>query len=854
MSKDFLVELGTEELPPKALLTLARAFRDGIVDGLAAADLGFGDARFYAAPRRLAVQVAGIDESSPDKEIVSWGPPVKIAIDSEGSPTKAGQAFASKNGLDPASLADYVENDGSQDKLCLRRTEAGVATGELLGGIVTAALDGLPIPKRMRWGAKRVEFVRPAHWLVMLFGDEVVDAEVLSLQAGRNSRGHRFHSHGEVPIQSPASYCDDLRAARVIADFDERRQLIADGVAREAAAQGGNAVIEADLLDEVTALNEWPVPLLGRFEERFLKVPPEALISSMKEHQKYFHVVDDAGKLLPMFVTVANIDSLAPEKVVAGNEKVIRPRLSDAAFFYETDSKHSLVERREQLRSIVFQEKLGSIFDKTARIAALAGHLAQATGASAGDVKRAGELCKSDLVSEMVLEFDDLQGIMGRYYALNDGENDEVAAAMVEHYMPRFAGDELPATTTGTTVALADRIDTLVGIFGIGQPPSGSRDPFALRRASLGILRILVENRIDLNLRETLAFAAGLHDGLTVSDTGALVEQVLSYLFERFRAWYSDEGVSAEVFMAVLAKDLDAPLDFDLRVRAVNAFSKLPEAANLAAANKRVSNILAKVDDPLPENIDPALFESDEETALLNAVQDATAATAPLYETRDYTQAMQKLAVLRGPVDSFFDQVMVMADDNRWRSCGRCFSMSRISPTWCPPSETGDTGPGRGDQPRLGPLHQVSGGMGAPARQCRGHRQALPPWLSRRRGHQPERPGAGLFLQRRTHRHARQIAVAGSGGGRGNRRYLLLSPHPGRRLRLSQTGAGPFGPDCPCLCPGQPAGYTGGGGQYSRPAGRRRPPLPADAGAHGQGRGSRTQARPVPRTGHDPGV
>ena len=668
MSKDFLVELGTEELPPKALLTLARAFRDGIVDGLAGADLGFGDARFYAAPRRLAVQVAGIDEASPDKEIVSWGPPTKIAFDSEGSPTKAGQAFATKNGLDSATLVDFVENDGSQDKLCLRRTEAGVATGELLGGIVAAALDGLPIPKRMRWGAKRVEFVRPAHWLVMLFGDTVVDAEVLSLQAGRNSRGHRFHSQGDIPIQSPASYCDDLRAARVIVDFDERRQLIADGVAREAAAQGGNAVIEADLLDEVTALNEWPVPLLGRFEERFLKVPPEALISSMKEHQKYFHVVDDAGKLLPMFVTVANIDSLAPERVVAGNEKVIRPRLSDAAFFYETDCKHSLAERREQLRSIVFQEKLGSIFDKTARIAALAGHLAEATGASADDVKRAGELCKSDLVSEMVLEFDDLQGIMGRYYALNDGENDEVAAAMVEHYMPRFAGDQLPATTTGTTIALADRVDTLVGIFGIGQPPSGSRDPFALRRASLGVLRILVENRIDLNLRQTLAFAAALHDGLTVSDTKTLVEQVLSYLFERFRAWYSDEGVSAEVFMAVLAKDLDAPLDFDLRVRAVNAFSKLPEAANLAAANKRVSNILAKVDAPLPENIDPALFESDEEAALLNAVKNATAATAPLYEARDYTQAMQKLAVLRGPVDSFFDQVMVMADDNRVRN------------------------------------------------------------------------------------------------------------------------------------------------------------------------------------------
>jgi glycyl-tRNA synthetase beta chain len=663
MSKDFLVELGTEELPPKALLGLATAFEAGIIKGLTEAKLNFGEVRFFAAPRRLAVRVCQLDESSPSKEIVNWGPPVKVAFGADGSPSKAGEAFANKNAIELTTLKDYVENDGTQDKLCFRALEPGVATESLLGKIVSASLDGLPIPKRMRWGAKRVEFVRPAHWLVMLFGGDVVDAEVLSLKAGRHSRGHRFHSPGQVEIQSPSSYGEDLKSAFVIADFAERRDLIAKGVAHAAQAHNGNAVIDPNLLDEVTALNEWPVPLVGKFEERFLKVPAEALISSMKEHQKYFHMVDGDGKLLPMFITIANIESSAPEKVIAGNEKVIRPRLSDAAFFYETDCKHSLASRRERLKSIVFQEKLGTIFDKTERIAVLASLLSPAVGSDSALVQRAGQLCKSDLVSEMVLEFDDLQGIMGRYYAIHDGEPAEVAAAMVEHYLPRFAGDSLPETATGTTIALADRLDTLVGIFGIGQPPTGSRDPFALRRAALGVLRILVEKGIDLNLRETLERAAALHPGLTV--TSGLGEQVLTYLFERFRAWYGDEGISSEVFMAVLAKELDNPLDFHLRVQAVHGFSQLPEASNLAAANKRVSNILAKSDADLPEVVDSALFEKAEELALYDALAKAAAQVKPLFATRDYSGAMKVLADLREPVDNFFDQVMVMAEDER---------------------------------------------------------------------------------------------------------------------------------------------------------------------------------------------
>lgn len=661
MSADFLVEIGTEELPPKALLKLAQAFRDEIVASLQNADLSFGDVRFFAAPRRLAVFVGALADSTPAKDVVVWGPPTKVAFDGEGKATKAGEAFATKNGIDPTQLAVYVANDGSQDKLCLRSTSAGVATTSLLADFVNHALAALPIPKRMRWGAKRDEFVRPVHWVVMLFGEHVVEGKVLSLTPGRTSRGHRFHSAGDIVIQSPASYSEDLRTGFVIADFDERRALIRTGVEAAALAAGGQAVIDPGLLDEVTALNEWPVPLVGKFEERFLAVPSEALVSSMKEHQKYFHAVDNNGKLLPLFITIANIASREPEKVVAGNEKVIRPRLSDAAFFYDTDRKHSLAERREQLRTIVFQDKLGTIFDKTTRVAELAAFLSPAVGGDGQQAARAGQLCKSDLVSEMVLEFDDLQGIMGRYYARNDGEATDVAEAMFEHYLPRFAGDDLPQTAVGAAVALADRLDTLVGIFGIGQPPTGSRDPFALRRASLGVLRILVEKSIDVSLRDVLAKAMSLHSGLTVSDN--LVEQVLSYLVERFRAWYEDEGIAAEVFMAVQAKNLDNPLDFHLRIQAVHRFSQLPEANALAAANKRVSNILAKVDAPLPVAVDTGLFEKPEEQALQSALAAIAAKVNPLFAARDYTQAMRELAVLKESVDSFFDQVMVMAED-----------------------------------------------------------------------------------------------------------------------------------------------------------------------------------------------
>ena len=670
MSTDFLVEIGTEELPPKALLTLSNAFRDEILSQLNAVQLTFGEVQTFAAPRRLAVIIKGLDEQTPTKEIVAWGPPVKVAMDADGNPTRAAEAFAKKNGLSLDQLANKVESDGKQDKLCHRATEPGRKAEDLVGLMIESALAALPIPKRMRWGARREEFVRPVHWVVMLLGDNVVNAQVMGLTAGNTSRGHRFHSNGDIVIQSPANYQEDLRSAYVIADFSERRELIRQGVIAAAKESGGTAVISDALLDEVTALNEWPVPLLGRFEERFLAVPAEALVSSMAEHQKYFHVVDSAGELLPMFVTVANIESRDPAQVINGNERVIRPRLADAAFFYETDQKTTLEARRESLKSIVFQAKLGSIFDKTERVAKLAEILAPMTGAEPSLSKRAAELSKSDLVSEMVGEFDDLQGTMGRYYAANDGEHPEVAEALFEQYLPRFAGDSIPATATGATLALADRLDTLVGIFGIGQPPTGSKDPFALRRASLGVLRIIVERGIDLDLHEALTAAASQHMGLG-TDTNTIediTKQVLTYMIDRFKSWYEDENIPTEVFQAVAARQLCNPLDIHQRVQAVHSFNQLPEASALAAANKRVSNILAKQTERIPTEVDNTLLADCAEKNLALSLAELASEVKPLQQDRDYADVLKQLAKLRQPVDQFFDDVMVMVDDENVRN------------------------------------------------------------------------------------------------------------------------------------------------------------------------------------------
>lgn len=671
MSADFLVELGTEELPPKALLALSKAFTAGIVDGFKAANLGFGDVVAYAAPRRLAVVIKNLDTQAPSADIVAWGPPVKVAFDAEGQPTRAAEAFANKNGIAVSELSSYVDNDGQQDKLCIRRTETGALTRDLLGDVINSSLAALPIPKRMRWGSSKEEFVRPVQWAILLFNGETCVENLLGITSSNLSRGHRFHSSGEIAIESPQTYADQLYKAHVIADFATRRDIIRTGVESLAAGLNGTAVIDEDLLDEVSGLNEWPVPLMGRFDEHFLDVPAQALISSMKEHQKYFHVVDSNNKLMSAFITVANIESKDPGQVISGNERVIRPRLADAAFFYSNDKKTSLESRRESLKQVVFQAKLGSVYDKTERVAALAETLAADTGADVGFARRAAQLSKSDLVTDMVGEFDDLQGTMGRDYALNDGEPAEVAEALLEQYLPRFAGDTIPSTATGATLALADRLDSLVGIFSIGQQPSGSRDPFALRRASLGILRIIIERKIDLDLRSAISAAAMQFNIPKDAKTSQeeLQEQVLTYILERFKAWYKEEDISTEVFASVASLELANPLDINARVQAVHQFSLLPDAVALAAANKRVSNILAKqLGEKAPAALNNSLLEEAAEQRLAAEIDSLTKVVTPLYKQRDYNAVLTKLALLREPVDAFFDEVMVMADDESVRN------------------------------------------------------------------------------------------------------------------------------------------------------------------------------------------
>ena len=550
-TRDFLVELGTEELPPKALKKLSAAFTSGVEQGLRDLGLNFGDVVSFAAPRRLAIQITALEEQQADQEEVLYGPPAKIAFDADGNPTKAALGFASRAGADASELKTAPDSDKKNaGKLMLERTIKGKQTTELLAGIVQNSLDKLPIPKRMRWGASRIEFVRPVQWLVMLFGNDVVDAEVLGMKAGNQSKGHRFHAPGQITINNPSEYEAKLREAYVMASFAERGALIEKQVTAEGKKLGGDAIIDADLLDEVTALNEWPVALAGSFDEDFLRVPPEALVSSMKEHQKYFHVMKD-GQLLPNFITIANIESTDPAQVISGNEKVIRPRLADAAFFWDTDRKQPLESRFDKLKSVVWVNGLGTVADKAQRIGKLAGRLADEIGADKALTDRAAQLCKNDLVSNMVYEFADLQGLAGKYYAEHDGEPADVAAAMVEQYMPAFAGDELPTTQTGTLIALADRLDSLVGLFGTGQIPTGSKDPFALRRASLGVLRLLVEKEINIDLGTLIDWTIDSDWATTPkADTKATLTE---YLLDRFSAWYQDENIPTGVFQSVRA-------------------------------------------------------------------------------------------------------------------------------------------------------------------------------------------------------------------------------------------------------------------------------------------------------------
>ena len=651
---DFLVELGTEELPPKALQSLGKAFLEGVLKGVKENGLLHGEARFYAAPRRLAVMIEGLEIQQPDREVTLEGPPVNVAFDETGAPTKAAEGFARKCGV------ELSEVDRSGAKLRYVRQIAGLPTTELMPAIVETALNNLPVPKRMRWGASRNEFVRPTQWLLMIIGGEIIDCEILGQTANRLSYGHRFHHNQAITINKPSEYLDKLRAGYVIADFNERRELIKRRVEQLASEQQGTAIVPPSLLDEVTALVEWPVPLVCSFEEHFLAVPQEALIITMQDNQKYFCLLDAEGKLLPRFITVSNIESKDPRQVIEGNEKVVRPRLTDAEFFYLQDQKQPLADFNERLKSVVFQAQLGTVYEKALRVSALAGKIAQQIGGDVEQAQRAGLLSKCDLATEMVGEFPEMQGIAGYYYAQANQEPGEVALALNEQYMPRGAGAELPSTLTGAAVAIADKLDTLVGIFGIGMLPTGSKDPYALRRAALGVLRILIEKKLELDLPAILQQAIAQF-GERIKAAG-LLEQVQEFIFDRLRARYEDEGVNVQVYQAVRAIHPVSPLDFDQRVQAVQNFIQLPEAQALAAANKRVSNLLGKSADAQQVKIEPRFFDTPAEFTLYSALQLAEQATQPLREQHQYSEVLSRLASLQEPVDKFFDDVMVNAE------------------------------------------------------------------------------------------------------------------------------------------------------------------------------------------------
>ena len=658
-TQNFLVEIGTEELPPKALKTLATSFADNVEAELNQAGLSFDKIEWFAAPRRLAVKVLNLATQQPSKEIEKRGPAVSAAFDAEGKPTKAAEGWARGCGI-TVDQAERIATDKGE-WLVHRAKIEGQPTKNLLNDIVANALAKLPIPKPMRWADKTVQFIRPVHTVTMLLGDELIEGEILGVASARTIRGHRFLGEKEFEIQHADQYPQLLREkGSVVADFNERKAEILAKSQAKATALGGVADIEESLLEEVTSLVEYPNVLAAKFEERFLAVPAEALVYTMKGDQKYFPIYDKDGKLLPHFIFVSNINPEDPTAIIEGNEKVVRPRLTDAEFFFKTDLKQKLVDRLPRLETVLFQQQLGTLKDKTDRIEQLAGEIAKQIGADEAKAKRAGLLSKCDLMTNMVFEFTDTQGVMGMHYARHDGEGEEVAVALNEQYMPRFAGDELPKSLVASAVALADKFDTLTGIFGIGQAPKGSADPFALRRAALGALRIIVEKNLPLDLEDLVKKSAALFgDKLTNQN---VVADVVDFMLGRFRAWYQDEGIAVDVIQAVLARRPTRPADFDARVRAVSHFRALDSAEALAAANKRVSNILAKADAAIGEINLTACVEPAEK-ALAEAVLALRTEVQPLIAQGDYTAVLDKLANLRAPVDSFFDNVMVNAED-----------------------------------------------------------------------------------------------------------------------------------------------------------------------------------------------
>jgi glycyl-tRNA synthetase beta chain len=671
--RDFLVEVGTEELPPKALRELELAFVAGVRKGLTEANLSHGEVQSFATPRRIAVLVKRLTSQQPEQDVRRKGPPITAAFDASGQPTRAATAFAESCGVAIDALQRLEEGKGTF--LFYIGKKAGTNTVDLLPRIVQTSLDALPIPKRMRWGAGTAEFVRPVHWLVMLYGSEVINASVLDVPAGQHTRGHRFMAPKEIKVTSPASYAKALRErGKVVPGFEERREIIRAAVTSKSAELGGEAVMDDALLDEVTALVEWPVPVVARFEDRFLTLPREVLISTLQEHQRYFPLSKPDGALMSWFITISNIESLDPAQVRAGNERVVRPRLADAAFFWEQDRKQPLAARREALDKVTFQAKLGSVGEKVRRVRELAGEIAASLGKDRAAAERAAELCKCDLLSAMVGEFPELQGVMGGYYAAADGEAAEVASAIREHYLPRGAGDELPATDAGLAVSVADKLDTLAGIFAIGQKPTGARDPFGLRRAAIGVLRNLIEKRLDIDLRGFIERAVALQpvQGSNVAN------EIYDYVMERLRAYYLDNAatsasgagkvITTEMFDAVLATQPRSPVDFDARLRALSAFLDLPESTSLTAANKRIANILRKSESAALTDINVELLREPAEVRLFDAMRGLRDAVSAATARREYTAALGQLAQLRPAVDGFFDEVMVNAEDLQLRA------------------------------------------------------------------------------------------------------------------------------------------------------------------------------------------
>nr|WP_218059507.1 glycine--tRNA ligase subunit beta [Gilliamella apicola] len=662
MQKTFLVEIGTEELPPKSLRTLAESFAANFIQQLDNASLEHGEVLWYASPRRLALKVLNLNDTQPDSQIVKRGPAVSAAFDANGNATKAAEGWARGCGI-TVDQAERIKTDKGE-WLSYTHNQKGQPVVNLLCDMVKTALSKLPIPKPMRWAARQVEFIRPCHTVTMLYGDELVPGTILDIESNRVIRGHRFMGEQEFTIDNADQYPETLeQRGKVIADYDKRKAMIKQQAESEAAKLNGKADLTDTLLEEVCSLVEWPVVLTAKFEERFLEVPAESLVYTMKGDQKYFPVYDKQGKLLPNFIFVANIESKDPQVVISGNEKVVRPRLADAEFFYQTDLKQRLEDRLPRLDTVLFQQQLGTVKDKSLRIEALSGFIAEHIGTNIEQAKRAGKLTKCDLVTNTVFEFPETQGIMGRYLALKDGESSEVATAIEEQYKPRFAGDELPSTAVSCAVSIAEKMDTLAGIFGIGQHPKGDKDPFALRRAAIGILRIIVEKVLPLDLVELANYAASLY-GEKLNNKN-VVEDIVNFMQGRFRAWYQEQGFAIDTIQAVLALNPTKPADFDARIKAVTHFRTLPESSSLAEANKRVSNILSKAEIAIPEQINAALLEAGAEGELAKNLAILTDKLSPYFNEGRYQDALVELSSLKETVNAFFDSVMVMVDNEQ---------------------------------------------------------------------------------------------------------------------------------------------------------------------------------------------